>query len=220
MFPSGLAEAQPDWPNHTRMTGFPYFSTNAGDASAGRLVETFLAAGEPPVVFALGSSAVNIAGDFYATSASIARQLGQRAVLVYGQHADQIKDIPRGDDILAIPSAAYDQLFAGASVIVHQGGIGTLAQAVRARRPMLVVPFGFDQPDNGLRIQRLGLGLTLFREKYRVDTALSLLRDLLFQVRYRQQAETLGKQLADEGGVNRAADHIEERSGKAVAFAR
>jgi rhamnosyltransferase subunit B len=220
MFPSGYAEAQPDWPSHTRMAGFPYFSTNAGDGSAERLVETFLASGEPPMVFALGSSAVNIAGDFYATSASISRQLGQRAVLVYGQHADQIKDIPLGDDILTIPYVTYDQLFAGASVIVHQGGIGTLAQAMRARRPMLVVPFGFDQPDNGLRIQRLGLGLTLSREKYRVDTALPLLRDLLFQVRYRQQAETLGKQLADEDGVNRAADHIEELAGKAVAFAR
>lgn len=219
MFPSGFAEAQPDWPSQTRMTGFPYFSTSAGDASAELQIETFLAAGAPPMVFALGSSAVNIAGDFYVTSASIARQLGQRAVLVYGQHADQIKDIPPGDDILAIPYVTYDKLFAGASVIVHQGGIGTLAQAMRARRPMLVVPFGFDQPDNGQRIQRLGLGLTLSREKYRVDTALPLLRDLLLQNHYRRQAETLGKQMADEDGVSRAADHIEALAGKAVALA-
>ncbi|SIT14584.1 glycosyltransferase [Insolitispirillum peregrinum] len=220
MFPSGFAEAQPDWPSHTRVTGFPYFSTSAGDTSAERQVETFLAAGAPPLVFALGSSAVNIAGDFYAVSASIARQLGQRAVLVYGQHADQIKDICPGDDILAIPYVAYDKLFAGASVIVHQGGIGTLAQGMRARRPMLVVPFGFDQPDNGLRIQRLGLGLTLSREKYRIDTALPLLRDLLFQSRYRQQAETVGKLMADEDGIGHAVECIEATAGKALVFAR
>lgn len=216
MFPSGFAEAQPDWPRNTLVTGFPYFSTSAGDDSAARQVETFLAAGAPPMVFALGSSAVNIAGDFYAVSARIARQLGQRAVLVYGQHADQIQGIPPGEDILAIPYVAYDKLFAGASVIVHQGGIGTLAQALSAQKPMLVVPFGFDQPDNGLRIQRLGLGLTLPREQYRVDTALPLLRDLLSHPRYRQQATTVGKQMADEDGVSRAADCIEELAGKSA----
>jgi UDP:flavonoid glycosyltransferase YjiC (YdhE family) len=30
---------------------------------------------------------------------------------------------------------------------VHQGGIGTTAQALRAGRPMLIVPFSHDQPD-------------------------------------------------------------------------
>lgn len=215
MFPSGFAEPQPDWPSHTRVTGFPYFATAAGEAATERKIEDFLAAGAPPMVFALGSSAVNIAGDFYVTSASIARQLGQRAVLVYGQYADQIKNIPAGDDILAIPYVAYEKLFAGASVIAHQGGIGTLAQAMRARKPMLVVPFGFDQPDNGLRIQRLGLGLTLPRDKYRVDTALPLLRNLLFEARYRQQAETVGKELAATDGASRAADCIEELVQKA-----
>lgn len=214
MFPSGFAEAQPDWPAHTRMTGFPYFAPALGDTPIERQLERFLAAGAPPMVFALGSSAVNIAGDFYAVSARIARQLGQRAVLVHGQHADQIKDIAEGDDVLAIPYVAYDKLFRGASVIVHQGGIGTLAQAMRARRPMLVVPFGFDQPDNGRRIQRLGLGLTLSRENYRVDTALPLLDELLSQTRYRQQAETLGKQMADEDGANLAADCVEALLGK------
>jgi len=32
---------------------------------------------------------------------------------------------------------------------VHQGGSGTMGEALHAGRPMLVVPYGWDQPDNG-----------------------------------------------------------------------
>lgn len=209
MFPSGFAAPQPDWPPNTRVTGFPYFSSDADQDAVMRQVEAFLAVGSAPIVFALGSSAVNIAGDFFVVSARIARKLGQRAMLVYGQHADQIRDIPAGDDILAVPYVSYDRLFDRASVIVHQGGIGTLAQAMRAKRPMLVVPFGFDQPDNGQRIERLGLGRTLPRSQYGVDGALPLISELLNQEGYRQRADTLGRDMAMEDGVVRAADYIE-----------
>jgi UDP:flavonoid glycosyltransferase YjiC (YdhE family) len=181
-----------------------------------RELESFLASGDAPIVFALGSSAVNIAGDFFAVSANVARQLGQRAVLVYGQHADQIKDIPPGPDILALPYVSYDKLFKRASIVVHQGGIGTLAQAMRAQRPMLVVPFGFDQPDNGQRIERLGLGKTLSRANYRIDTALPTLRELLDSPKYRQNAETTGRCMTAEDGINCAADRIEELAALAL----
>lgn len=209
MFPSGLAVPQPDWPPNTRATGFPYFSSDADEDAVMRQVETFLAAGSAPIVFALGSSAVNIAGDFFVVSARIARKLGQRAVLVFGQHADQIRDIPAGDDTLAVPYVSYGRLFDRASIIVHQGGIGTLAQAMRAGRPMLVVPFGFDQPDNGQRIERLGLGRTLPRSRYCVDAALPLINELLSQDGYRQRADILGREMAMEDGAIRAADYVE-----------
>ncbi|HLO75121.1 MAG TPA: glycosyltransferase [Magnetospirillum sp.] len=210
MFPAGFAAPQADWPPHTSVTGFPYFTPDAGEDAITGPLETFLDAGAPPIVFALGSSAVNIAGDFFAVSAKIARLLGQRAVLVHGPHADQIKDIPPGDDILAIPYVSYGKLFDRASVVVHQGGIGTLAQAMRALRPMLVVPFGFDQFDNGQRIERLGLGRTLLRTHYSVEKALPVIRDLLTRPEYRQRAETIGREMAREDGTARAADMVEE----------
>jgi spore coat polysaccharide biosynthesis predicted glycosyltransferase SpsG len=46
-----------------------------------------------------------------------------------------------------------------ASVVVHQGGIGTTAEALRSGRPMLVVPFAHDQYDNAERVRRLGVPL-------------------------------------------------------------
>jgi len=47
------------------------------------------------------------------------------------------------------------------AVLVHHGGIGTTAEALRAGTPQLVVPFGWDQFDNGARVTALGAGLVM-----------------------------------------------------------
>ena len=41
--------------------------------------------------------------------------------------------------------------------MVHHGGIGTCAQALRAGIPQLVLPWGVDQFDNALRLKKLGV---------------------------------------------------------------
>jgi rhamnosyltransferase subunit B len=54
-----------------------------------------------------------------------------------------------------------------AAVLVHHGGIGTAAQALAAGIPQLVVPSAHDQPDNAVRIRRLGVGDFLLPRAYR-----------------------------------------------------
>jgi rhamnosyltransferase subunit B len=44
---------------------------------------------------------------------------------------------------------------------VHHGGIGSCAQALRAGLPQLLWPQAYDQHDNALRLQTLGVGLRL-----------------------------------------------------------
>ena len=71
-----LAEPQRDWPPHVTMTGTVFYN---GPEPLEREVDEFLAAGEPPVVFTLGTSAVGAAGGFYHESAAAAAKLGVRA---------------------------------------------------------------------------------------------------------------------------------------------
>jgi UDP:flavonoid glycosyltransferase YjiC (YdhE family) len=52
--------------------------------------------------------------------------------------------------------------------VVHQAGIGTLAQALRAGRPQVILPVAFDQPDNARRAAALGVGRVLPFEKVTV----------------------------------------------------
>ena len=210
MFPESFAPAQPDWPVHTYTTGFPLFSTATDETEALAKLQEFLDAGEAPIVFALGSAAVNIAGDFYHVSAAAARQLGRRAVLVFGYHPNHVEGIEPNDDILMLDYMSYDKLFPKACAIVHQGGIGTLAQSMAAQVPMLIVPFAFDQFDNAERIEHMGMGKSLARKDYIVTNVTTVLAELLRERRYTEQAEVFGKQIKNENGILHASKVIED----------
>jgi UDP:flavonoid glycosyltransferase YjiC (YdhE family) len=108
-----------------------------------------------------------------------------------------------------LPYAPYSQIFPHAAVIVHQGGSGTVGQALRAGRPMLIVPYGWDQPDNAARVERLGAGLHVPRTKYSASTAAAALERLLGDPRFATRAAELGAQLQQEDGLTAACDAIE-----------
>jgi UDP:flavonoid glycosyltransferase YjiC (YdhE family) len=161
------------------------------------------------VVFTLGSSAVQTAGDFYHQSIAVVQRLGCRAVLLAGGNSFQ-EALPPG--IVAFPYAPFSKIFPRAAVIVHQGGIGTCAQALAAGRPMLVVPFAFDQPDNAARLQRLGVARMTPRKHYTALRACSELQPLLSDPTYAGRAVEVAHKIAQENGVRAAADAIENHT--------
>ncbi|MGI9106481.1 MAG: glycosyltransferase [Pyrinomonadaceae bacterium] len=212
LFSRVLAEPQPDWPPHTRVTGFPFYDRRdrAGDAPGlSSELAKFLDAGEPPVIFTLGSSAIWVAKDFYRESIAAARALCQRALLLIGHERNRpAEPLPAG--IAAFEYAPYGEVLPRASVIVHQGGVGTTGQALRSGRPALVVPFSHDQFDNGARIARLGCGRVLPRTKYNAASATKELRALLHKQSYAAQAKEVGQRVGSEDGARAACDALEE----------
>jgi rhamnosyltransferase subunit B len=214
MFSSVLQPPQPDWPPHTVQTGFLLHDDSGSDSHARSLpaeVETFLSGGEP-IVFTLGSAAVNLAGDFYAQSAAAAQRLGRRALLLTGKNVPPPNLPPT---ILAWDYLPYAQVFPRAAAIVHQGGVGTTAQALRAGRPMLVIPFAHDQFDNADRVGRLGVARQIARHRYTAERAAVELAPLLAAPRYRETAGHLAARLQAETGVVTACtaiEHVLERA--------
>jgi rhamnosyltransferase subunit B len=204
LFSRIIGAPQPDWPPNTLVTGFPFHD----EPSSVPALPDFLDDGDPPIVFTLGSSAVWDAGTFYEKSIAAARKLGKRAVLLVGDNPLQSSP----SSILSIPYAPYAQLFPRAAAIVHQGGIGTTAQALRAGKPMLVMPFGSDQYDNAARVERLGAGRAIMRRRYTADRAAAALRELLEHPQYRENAAAAGRHLQAENGVRAACDALEEQA--------
>lgn len=204
LFDLQLAQPQPDWPPNTRVCGSPMFDGVAPATGMSDDVARFLDAGEPPIVFALGSSAVWIAGDFWTHAIAAAQQLGRRALLVTGPALSP--DLPEG--ARAFPYLPYSQVFPRAAAVVHQAGIGTLAQALRAGRPQLIVPVAFDQPDNARRAQALGLARVLpFRKVGAQRLAKEL--DALFGDRvHTESARALAHELAQTDGSACAAEEL------------
>ena len=205
LFSRCLAEPQPDWPKQTVQPGFVFLDDQASETSLPPQLSSFLGSGDPPVVFTQGSTAVHNPGDFYATSVAAARRLQKRALLIGVATAPGLDS----SDVLALPYAKYSQVFPYAAINVHQGGSGTTGEAFRSGRPMLVVPYGWDQPDNATRVQRLGVGLHLARNCYTVDTATSALTELLKNVQFSHRAAGVRARLTAENGLAAACTVIE-----------
>jgi UDP:flavonoid glycosyltransferase YjiC (YdhE family) len=210
LFSRVLGVEQKDWPENTLITGFCYYDADAGNQALPPNLEQFMAAGEPPVVFTLGSAAVLAAGDFYEVSAQAALRLGTRAVLLIGTDPrNQMKEtLP--ESICVAEYAPYSALFNRASMVVHQGGVGTTAQCLRAGKPMLIMPFSHDQPDNARRMLRLKVGRVIQRAKYSPWRVARKLKQMLSAPALAQQSATVAQQLSSEDGVRLACDALEE----------
>lgn len=211
IFPGVLGAPQADWPPSARVTGFPFLR----DPSRQLLPELvdFLAAGDAPIVFTLGTTAVNEPGHFFGVSAAAVRKLGMRAVLVAGRNADASKN---DDHIFTVPWAPHDLLFAQSCAVVHQGGIGTLAEAIAAGKPMIVVPYAHDQADNAWRAKRLGVGEILRRRHYRTREVSRLFQRILESRRCSAACRQAQGEMAKEQGAETAAEAIQRVLGKRV----
>ena len=204
LFSDVLGRPQPDWPRNTVQSGFVYYDTPHQNEPDPQLDE-FMRKGPPPIVFTLGSTAVLLAGDFFEQSLEAARLLGRRALLIMGKNPGLGA---RSEDCFTCEYAAYSKVFAAAACVVHQGGVGTTAQALRAGVPQLVIPHAFDQPDNAARIVRLGVGLQLRRNHYRGARIAALLEKLLATEGYRLRAQDTSRRLATEQGAETACAAI------------
>ena len=212
LFSSHFAKPQPDLPPNTVTTGFIFYDKRgAGFGSRSPVtLQRFLASGPAPIVFTLGSSAVMHPGTFFDESIVAAQSLGQRAVLLMGDLARQKMPNRLSPSIYITDYAPYSELLPLAAVTVHQGGIGTTAQALQAGRPMLVVPWAHDQPDNAERLRRLGVALTIKRTAYRYRKVAPAMERILSKSTYAEKARNISQQLLGEDGLQNACDAIEK----------
>src|SRR5581483_3849943 len=112
---------------------------------------------------------------------------------------DVLPDAP--ESIFVADYVPYSSIMPRCAAIVHQGGIGTTAQALRAGRPMLVVPWSHDQPDNAERVRRLGVARVANRARYTAQRAERELRILLEEKRYDDRARRIAEEIAGEDGL-------------------
>jgi len=207
LFSRVLGDPQPDWPANTVLAG-PILFNGAATLEVSEEIERFLQAGSPPIVFTLGTSAVETAGSFYEVSAEAARRLSRRAVLLVGRHP---RNRPRTADpnVLSVEYAPHAALFPRAAAIVHQGGAGTLHQALASGRPTVVVPHAHDQPDNAMRVARLGMSRTVFPQRYTPSAVHRALAELLGDPECERRAREIAGVVTAERGAWRAADALE-----------
>lgn len=175
LFPSWFAEPQPDWPNNAEVTNFVIFD-EADNNPMPQELDNYIQEGEPPIIFTAGT-AVNNAASFFKASVEACEILNTRGVFL-SRYKDHIpNDLPK--NIHYSEYAPFSKLLPYSSALVHHGGIGTCAQALRAGVPQLITPFGLDQPDNSARLIEIGVSDELRMKKYNSSTAAGKLKKLI-----------------------------------------
>ncbi|MCC2970630.1 glycosyltransferase [Massilia sp. IC2-476] len=157
LFPEWFAPTQPDWPQPLQRTGFPLYDPSPQVELAPE-VARFLAAGAPPVVFTPGTGNRQARYYFRCALDACARR-GLRAILLTPHREQLPAQLPT--PVLWQDYVPLRVLLPHMAALVHHGGIGTTAEALRAGTPQLVVPLAHDQFDNAARVQALGVGTSL-----------------------------------------------------------
>jgi len=206
MFPQWFAPIQPDWPTQTTLADFPLWD-EAETREVPAELERFLGSGPPPIVFTPGS-AMRQGKQFFAAALEACGRLNRRALLLTRYREQLPASLPRG--IEHFDYIPFSQVLPRAAAVVHHGGIGTVAQALAAGTPQLIMPMSHDQPDNAARVARLGVGSILGPKRFRGAAVAAALEKMLDNSDLRQRCSEYAAHLSARDGLERAADTVEE----------
>jgi UDP:flavonoid glycosyltransferase YjiC (YdhE family) len=164
----------------------------------------FLEAGPPPVYVSFGSMLVG--RDPEEISSMVVRALqrsDRRGILSSGWGDLDSASLP--EHIMTTGSVPHDWLFPRVSAVVHHGGAGTTASALKAGVPAVVVPFFGDQRLWARRVYELGVGTRpIPRHELTERRLAAAISRASGDAGMRSRAGALGKRLVDESGVERA----------------
>lgn len=201
-----FAPPEQDWPSHFRQSGFCFWDENSEWTPSPELLR-FLSDGEKPILFTLGTSIIFHPLEFYHNAVKAVKRTGHRAILLTGHDVNTPKDLPK--NIFSINYAPYAWLMPQCQIAVHQCGIGTLAQALRAGIPSILCPYTFDQPNNAVRTEMLGAGILLKRHQHDPDSLVDAIHRIADHPRFRETTQSLGRNIQLEDGPALAASQLE-----------
>ncbi len=170
-------------------------------------VLSWIAAGTPPIYFGLGSTPINAPADTIAMISAACAQLGERVLICSGPN--DFTNVEHFDHVKVVPAVNHSAIFPACRAVVHHGGAGTTAAALRAGIPTLILWLWLDQPIWAAGVQRLEAG---FGQRFSETTQESLvagLRVILtprFATRAREVATYMTKPAES---LARAADLLE-----------
>lgn len=210
LFPTWFARSAPDWPKPMLHGRFPLFEPDR-NAELPAEVSAFLASGPAPVVVTLGTFQRH-GGAMLTQVVKAARAVGRRTVVLAAQR-EQLP-LPPADDLLWQPYLPLSRLLPHCAALVHHGGIGTTAEALRAAMPQLVLPWAFDQFDNAQRVLALGVGLTLPSRHLRAGSLRRALGQLLGSPTMARACQAAAARLRADPGLDEICRQLMSSGGE------
>jgi sterol 3beta-glucosyltransferase len=171
----------------------------------------FLSAGPPPICIGFGSMNSGRIEGMIRTVLQALSETGRRAIILTGWWDTVPGADLATDDVYVTDSVPHSWLFPRVAAVVHHGGAGTTAAALRAGVPSIVAPFFFDQWFWGQSLYRQGLGPEPISARHLSPGSMKhTLEEVDDSAWFRQRLGSLSRQLRQEDGVGRAVDVIEQ----------
>jgi len=205
LFPEWFAAPQPDWPEQTRLTGFPLFDEKGmRELPAG--LEEFLSGGEAPVVFTPGS-AMKHGEAFFLEAVEALKRTGRRGILL----TPFVETVPANlpPEIRHYSYVPFSEVLPRAAALVYHGGIGTCAQALQAGIPHLIQPMAHDQLDTLSRVRDLGVGDGIHPRHFKAKRIAEMLTSLLDDGSVSKRATDVASRFDGNDGIMEACEMIE-----------
>jgi UDP:flavonoid glycosyltransferase YjiC (YdhE family) len=210
-YSSSIIPRPPDWADHVHITGYVFMDSQE-DWQPSPELESFLAAGDPPVYIGFGSMSGQNPEQLAGLILEALDKSGQRGLMMTGWGGIETEML--NENVFVLDAAPHSWLFPRMSAVVHHGGAGTTAEGLRAGVPTVIVPFILDQPFWGARIKSLGVGPDPIPQKQLTAGRLAeAIRVAVTDPGIKQRAEASSATIRAEGGVAAAVRVVKKYFG-------
>ncbi len=206
LFPEWFALYRQDRSESTPLTGFLRYRREEGVKTPRELAD-FLDGGPPPMVFTVASFNTQ-AHEYFSVAVNVAERIGGRAVLVTPHRAQIPSDLPA--NVVHFDYVPFADILSRCAVLVHNGGIGTLAEALVAGTPQLIVPYFGAHFDHAMRLRDLGAGDYIVGRKFGDRSLSEKLTSILENESFRQNAQRCSELIAKQDAEDETCRLVEE----------
>lgn len=206
LFPEWYACRAKDWPANLYLLNFPL--ANSRCEAAREIFDQCCQQLGSPIIFTAGSGRAS-AEQLFTVGRKVCEQLRVPGMFVGGRDS---AGLLQGSVLCEhIDYIDFEYAFSKAKLVVHHGGIGTVAQAVKAGIAQLICPVKYDQPDNADRIYRLGLGTYVLPEQFSAENIAPMIHSMLEQAPNATALKRYAFAMTEVDAVSDACDLIESR---------
>ena len=171
-------------------------------------VLSWISAGTPPIYFGFGSTPIPSPAETAAVISAACAQLGARALICSGPN--DFTHMPHLDNLKVVGAVNHAAIFPACLAVVHHGGAGTTAAAMRAGIPELALWFWLDQPVWAAAIERLKVGSARAFSDSTLDSLVADLRSILTPQCIARAREVAAQMTKPAESVASAAELVEE----------
>jgi vancomycin aglycone glucosyltransferase len=208
-----LPRLEAEWADQRGRRPFVGALTLEAPTDADDDVLSWIAAGTPPIYFGLGSTPIATPHDPFAMISAACAQLGERVLICAGPN--DVTGGPPPDHVKIVDEVNHSAIFPACRAVVHHGGAGTTAAALRAGIPTLILWLWLDQPFWAAAVDHLKVGVGRPFSQTTVETLVADLRAILAP-QYVAAAHEVATQMTNPAeSRSRAGDLLEAAARRA-----